>query len=1068
MSRHVLAWILWVFSLFLTPVGAVDAVDATFAPVIRGPGSVRKVVYHPASALFYAAVSGDKLNGHLITSNFLRFSADGTWDAGYSPDIDGTVVEIAVQADGKILIAGSFTTVAGHPTAKVARLMADGTVDPSFVTSGGSLPASIRELAVAGDGTIYVGAAATSQSKYVSGNYVIVWPKLLYKLDANGVLDTTFAPEFSMADVAETNRPSYFMSLDALLITPEGSVIVGGNFTKVNTTAQKCLAKFSPAGVLAADYQPALSYVPNVPRDFNNPTLMVSTLADAGGGKHYVGGTFNRVNGSTHKAVARLDGAGVVDTTFQPLIDSPFVSSFNPLTLLRIAVDGTGRVVLSGTFEKVNGVTHRNVARVDANGLLDPSLGGSSGITGEDFALLPGDDLVFWRSGSSSSGGVLKPPVYKILADGTADPSLQFDLRRSRAPDFISPRPGKGPLLGSIWMMEVNGVETGSLVAMTQDGQVDTSFQPAFQPTGGVRTSLVLPDGRVLVGGFFSSAGGFTRPNLALLEADGSPVEDFNLGSGPDATVEVLRLMPSGKILAGGNFSKINGENAKGSTLIDLTALSATRGLIVEEILEASYGTASAFSNVGSIVSAALVGGAVDLAVNTTTMGGDPAPGSTKFLTVRFRTNRGERTAKIANAATLRLPNVAWDSGLLDRQFRPANTETLFLKDAAGQPDGKILLLGSFSAFAGNAIPNLVRLWPDGSVDSGFQPASKFSFFSPEVVRVSPSGQIYIGDLSLKLSGSSTSRGVYRLTSSGSNDSSFTCPSSIDWVYDIALQPDGSVWCSGIFGSTATGERKNVARLLPNGSVDSRFDAGISTSSFTFKLALESPGKLWLVGSFTKAQELPREGLALIHLNSGIAPLAWVVPKALTVTDGTPATFGLTQTGSGETYAWQRNGVPIIGATGPSLTLTSGVPVTTQTYTAKVTNSAGTTTSSGTLTVREAALSEWLASHGLNGLQAAWDSDGDGHSNAAEYLARTLPDDGTSVFSTRLDFHIGSVRLSWDTYPGRRYSIERSDNLHTWIPVGAAIAGDGGEKIVDVPYGSDDRSLYWRVRLSKP
>jgi hypothetical protein len=89
-------------------------------------------------------------------------------------------------------------------------------------------------------------------------------------------------------------------------------------------------------------------------------------------------------------------------------------------------------------------------------------------------------------------------------------------------------------------------------------------------------------------------------------------------------------------------------------------------------------------------------------------------------------------------------------------------------------------------------------------------------------------------------------------------------------------------------------------------------------------------------------------------------------------------------------------------------------------------------------------------------------------SNASADLARSDSNSGASVFATQLEFQPGSVRLRWGTYPGSRYFIERSENPHTWLPAGSAIAGDGGEKSVDVPCGPDDRSLSWRVRLAKP
>lgn len=1037
----------------LSDMWAFDAIDPSFNPVIRGPGTVRCVAWNSVTSKIFASVSGDKINGQILTSNLVRLDRAGNLDQTFAPSINGTVTAIAVQQDGRTIIAGSFSSVDGHTSPKVARLLLDGTVDTSFVASGSYLPMEVRALAVASDGTIYAGAAD-------SGFGMSFQPPLLYKFGVNGALIEPFGPSFSSAS-------SSIPSIDALLLLPTGEIVVGGNFSKAGAITQNYVAKLGADGVLDTVFKPTLTY--SSTSSFSRP---IRALGDGGASGIYVGGDFTKVNGVSQAGVARLASNGARDASFSPQLTG------SPASVSGIAVDSAGRIVLAGKFtisvvtgtRPPSGISKSNLARLDGAGVLDTAFG-STISNWNDLELMDSDDVLVASTGLSASNGFVQPPVMRFLSSGIRDDSLQIELRRRDNPESIYLRPGKGPLLGGTWLKEVNGVETGNLAATTPTGQVDNTFNLVLDPGASVASTLVLPNGRILIGGNFSTVGALSRPKLALLEADGSPVETFDLGAGPSTNVTVLRLLPSGKVLAGGLFSTINGRDAKGVALLDLASLPATRNLIVEEILEARYGTSQASNDVLQVIKSALVAGKVNLSISTTTMGGDPAPGSTKYLTLRYRTNRGERTARIGGNSLI-LPNVPWDSGLIDLTFRPAHTEALFLDDATGQPDGKIILLGSFSTFAGYSIPKMVRLFPDGSVDTAFQPATQFSSFTANAVRAAPNGQIYIGTESLTLSGGSTARGLYRLTASGSNDPTFICPSFIRYVNAIVPMLDGGVWCSGEFNNVPTGGRQQVAKLLPNGSVDPGFDAGSAANGIyataDHGMALETPDKLWLVGNFTAFQGTSRDGVASIRLNSGLAPLAQIVPKSITVTDGIPATFGLTHAGSGETYTWLRNGVTIPGATGPSLTLTSHIPVATQTYTARVVNASGTTTSSGSLTVREALLAEWLSMNGLNGLQAADDSDGDGVSNASEYLARTNPVDGTSVFATGIEFHIGSVRLRWKTYPGRQYFIEKSLDLRTWISAGNAIAGDGGEKVVNATYSANDSSSYWRVRLAKP
>ena len=59
-------------------------------------------------------VSGDKLNGRLISSNLVGFSADGTVAADFLPEINGTVTQLAVQADGKKAREGLVRACMSH------------------------------------------------------------------------------------------------------------------------------------------------------------------------------------------------------------------------------------------------------------------------------------------------------------------------------------------------------------------------------------------------------------------------------------------------------------------------------------------------------------------------------------------------------------------------------------------------------------------------------------------------------------------------------------------------------------------------------------------------------------------------------------------------------------------------------------------------------------------------------------------------------------------------------------------------------------------------------------------
>jgi uncharacterized delta-60 repeat protein len=113
-----------------------------------------------------------------------RLAADGTVDATFAPpEIDGQIRVLAVQADGNIVIAGDFTRVGLYPRNRVARLLADGTVDATF-NPGSAANAAVAALAVQADGKILLGGSFTAFAGTNRDRVV--------RLNADGSVDSGF------------------------------------------------------------------------------------------------------------------------------------------------------------------------------------------------------------------------------------------------------------------------------------------------------------------------------------------------------------------------------------------------------------------------------------------------------------------------------------------------------------------------------------------------------------------------------------------------------------------------------------------------------------------------------------------------------------------------------------------------------------------------------------------------------------------------------------------------------------------------------------------------------------
>jgi uncharacterized delta-60 repeat protein len=117
-----------------------------------------------------------------------RLNSNGTLDTTFNPGANSLVFSLAVQADGKILVGGRFTTLGGQSRNRIGRLTSDGTLDTTFINpgAGGGLPPDVNSLAVQADGKILVGGRFTTLGGQPR--------RFIGRLNNDGTLDTSFNP----------------------------------------------------------------------------------------------------------------------------------------------------------------------------------------------------------------------------------------------------------------------------------------------------------------------------------------------------------------------------------------------------------------------------------------------------------------------------------------------------------------------------------------------------------------------------------------------------------------------------------------------------------------------------------------------------------------------------------------------------------------------------------------------------------------------------------------------------------------------------------------------------------
>jgi uncharacterized delta-60 repeat protein len=147
------------------------------------------------------------------------------------------------------------------------------------------------------------------------------------------------------------------------------------------------------------------------------------------------------------------------------------------------------------------------------------------------------------------------------------------------------------------------------------------------------------------------------------------------------------------------------------------------------------------------------------------------------------------------------------------------------------QPDGKILVGGFFDTWGGRVVGGIVRLNRDGSRDAGFDAGWGTDGGSVQSIVLQPDGKILVGGFIYRFNGV-PAHGIVRLNPDGSVDQAFQQGAGFnDAVVQLALQPDGKIVAIGSFWLYDGQDAVGIARLHPDGRLDTSFASGLDLSA---------------------------------------------------------------------------------------------------------------------------------------------------------------------------------------------------------------------------------------------
>jgi uncharacterized delta-60 repeat protein len=270
---------------------------------------------------------------------------------------------------------------------------------------------------------------------------------------------------------------------------------------------------------------------------------------------------------ATYNQLARFYADGTPDSGFNPNVSG---------TVYSIAVQPDGKLLIGGSFTTIDGTTYNHIARLNADGTADSSF--NPNVSSYVYCIVvQADGKILLGGYFSSVGAATYNLVARLNADGTVDSTFNNPNVSGVYVDSIAVQADGKILLGGPFTT-VGGLANRYFARLNPDGTVDSTFNNP-NPSSQVNSVMMQADGKILIGGSFSAGGG--AYNLVeRLNADGTVDSTFNKPTGDGSrSVGSMVVQTDGKILVAGGFTnQINRLNADGT--LDANFNASTGGAV--------------------------------------------------------------------------------------------------------------------------------------------------------------------------------------------------------------------------------------------------------------------------------------------------------------------------------------------------------------------------------------------------------------------------------------------------------------------------------------------------------
>lgn len=594
-------------------------------------------------------------------------------------------------------------------------------------------------------------------------------------------------------------------------------------------------------------------------------------------GKLLVGGYFTKYKGYDCAYLARLNPDGNIDTSF-----NTGQTGLNGIVNV-ITLQPNGKILVAGLFNMFHGVSAPRLLRLNSDGSRDTSFDPGTAFAynqgASDIALQQDSKIVIGGS-FTSFNGLPTGNLVRLNTDGSVDFTFNVSGGFNDSVRQITQQPdGKLILVGAFTYYA--GYTRNRIIRLNDDGNIDTTFAIGLGFEGTPVKTLVLPDGKIIVCGFFYKYRNTNEYGLIRLNDDGTKDTSFNIGTafqavGNNPTNAFLDA--EGKLIIAGYISTFN------ETVVNRNVIRCnTDGTLDSSFmpLHANNVEACNLQNDGKIV---VAGNYYIERIDqngTTDTSFDFGSGFDDQVDATLIQPDG----KMVVGGSFSLYNRQRELGLIrlnadgskDHAFNLDYITLGQTKRLLLQPDGKIIALGTyiFADSQNGQYFNLIRLNPDGSRDSSFT-LTVYNTSQISAIALQPDGKILLGGVNMLTTVNNATinltQGLIRLNSNGTYDGTFNLGAGFNsgMLDAIQVQPDGKIIATGPFTVFNGEPHQHIIRLMSDGTVDPGFNTGEGLNANGWAIALQPDGKILVGGYFSSYNVTPAQGILRLNTNGSL------------------------------------------------------------------------------------------------------------------------------------------------------------------------------------------------------